>query len=508
MKRFMFLVAALSMILAAVLCGNPFPRASWFAERPGETVFAQTGRTSDAERIARVENGLLPPVAIQGRPLQTYKLAERMEHYRVHGVSIAFFDHGEIAWTRAHGFADVSSKKLVTPETIFEAGSISKPTTALATLHLVQGGKLNLDQDVNEKLESWKVRENGYTKEQKVTLRRILSHSAGLTVHGFPGYGRDETVPSIVQILNGEKPANTTAIRVDVVPGTLWRYSGGGYLILQLLLTETTQEPFPRIMRELVLDPAGMTRSTFEQPLPGKMQALAATPYRTTGEPVKGGAHTYPEMAAAGLWTTPSDLAKMAMEVQAEFAGKSDKILSQQMMKQMLTVQKGPSGLGFFVQDEAGGPRFSHMGGDEGFISDLTAYTTGSGQGVAIMTNGERGGELIGEIERAIAKEYGWPDLHPKEHTVAKVAPSVLQAYVGEYEIPGAVKLTITLKDGRLLLQNTGDTDTDELIPESETRFFIMSQDLEADFVRDGKQAGSKVVIHVDGETLEAKKIS
>jgi CubicO group peptidase (beta-lactamase class C family) len=508
MKQSRFLLAGLLVFVGAGLCRGSLRFSGWTADLPGGIVFAQNGGSSDAERIARIENGLLAPVVIQGQAAQTFKLAARMEHYKVPGVSMAFFEGGRIVWTRAYGFADVASKKPVATDTIFEAGSISKPTTALATLHLVQQGKLDLDQDVNQKLVGWKVPENEFTKKRKVTLRRILSHSAGLTVHGFPGYSSDEAVPSLLQILNGEKPANTAPIRVDVIPGTLWRYSGGGYAILQLLLTETTHELFPQFLQELVLGPDGMTHSTFEQPLPAKLRPVAATPYRATGEPVKGGAHTYPEMAAAGLWTTPSDLAKMAIEVQAEFAGKSSKILSQQMMKQMLSVQKDPSGLGFFVKDEAGGPRFSHDGSDEGFVSTLQAYTAGSGQGVAIMTNGDRGGELIGEIERGIAKEYSWPDFQPKGHPITKVAPAALQVYVGEYEIPGVAKLTVLFRDGRLFVQNTGDPDIDELLPESDTRFFILSQDLEVDFVKDEKQRVSKIVIHIGDETLEAKKIS
>jgi CubicO group peptidase (beta-lactamase class C family) len=457
MKLSGLLLSGLLILVTVGLRGGSLCFSAWNADLPGKVVFAQNGGPFDAERIARIENGFLAPVVIQGRNAQTSNLVARMEHYKVPGVSIAFFESGKICWTRAYGFADVASKRPVATDTIFEAGSISKPTTALATLHMVQEGKLDLDQDVNQKLAGWKVPENEFTREQKVTLRRILSHSAGLTAHGFPGYASDEAVPSVVQILNGEKPANTAPIRVDVIPGTFWRCSGGGYAILQLLLTETTHEPFPQLLQQLVLGPGGMRHSTFEQPLPAKLLPVAATPYRATGEPVKDGAHTYPEMAAAGLWTTPSDLAKMEIEVQAEFAGKPSKILSQQMMMQMLSVQKDPSGLGFFVKDEAGGPRFSHDGSDEGFVSTLQAYTARSSQGVAIMTNGDRGGELIGEIERAVAKEYNWPDFRPKARAITKVAPAALHVYVGEYEIPEVAKLTVTFKDGRLFVQNTGD---------------------------------------------------
>jgi CubicO group peptidase (beta-lactamase class C family) len=235
-----------------------------------------------ATRIARIENGLLPAVVIKGQPPAPMTIAGRMAHYKVPGASVAFFDHGQIIWTSGYGFADVAAKKPVTPGTVFQAASISKPVTALAALRLVEDGKLNLDEDVNVKLHTWKVPENTFTEKEKVTIRRILSHSAGLTVHGFPGYASDEPVPTVVQILNGEKPANTDPIRVDVVPGTLWRYSGGGFVVLQTLLSDVTGKPFPQIMSELVLRPAGMTHSTYEQPLP-KNRSSEANAYRGNG---------------------------------------------------------------------------------------------------------------------------------------------------------------------------------------------------------------------------------
>src|SRR5580693_299333 len=373
-----------------------------------------------AARIARIESGLLPAVVIKGQPPQSMTIADRMAHHKVPGVSVAFFDQGQIIWTRTYGLADVAAKKTVTPDTLFQAASISKPVAALAALRLVEDGKLNLDEDVNAKLTTWKVPENPLTAKEKVTIRRILSHSAGLTVHGFPGYASDQPIPTAVEILNGEKPANTDPIRVDVVPGTLWRYSGGGFVVLETLLSDVTGKPFPQIMSELVLRPAGMTHSTYEQPLPKSRVAESATPYRADGTPVKGGAHTYPEMAPAGLWTTPSDLGRVAMEVQSEYAGKSSKILSQDTARQMLTRQIGNWSLGFGLENPGDKPRFGHGGANEGFRCNLHAYAD-SGQGLAVMTNSDSGGELAEEVFRSVAKEYGWPDYKPIEHTLIKI---------------------------------------------------------------------------------------
>lgn len=293
-KKLAIVFAALAALLALSLLERAIAS-------PSAPQSASAQDPALAARIVRIENGLLPAVVIKGQPPAPMTIASRMEHYKVPGVSVAFFDHGQIIWTKAYGLADVAAKKPVTPETLFQAASISKPVTALAALRLVQEGKLSLDEDVNVKLRTWKVPENAFTEKEKVTVRRILSHSAGLTVHGFPGYASGDPLPSIVQILNGAKPANTDPIRVDVVPGTLWRYSGGGYVVLQTLMADVTGKPFPQIMSELVLRPAGMTHSTYEQPLPKDLWSEAATPYRANGDPVKGGWHTYPEMAPAGL---------------------------------------------------------------------------------------------------------------------------------------------------------------------------------------------------------------
>jgi CubicO group peptidase (beta-lactamase class C family) len=462
-----------------------------------------------AARIERIENGLLPAATIKGQPFAGMNLAERMKHYNVPGVSIAFFENGQIAWTRSYGFADVATGRRVTAETLFQSASISKPAAALAVLRLVQEGKLNLDEDVNLKLRSWKVPENEFTKQEKVTLRRILSHSAGMNIRRFPGYASDEPVPTTLQILNGEKPANTTPIRVDTVPGTIWRYSGGGYVTMQLLLADVTHTAVPELLNEMVLRPIGMTHSTFEEPLPKSLWDSAATPYREDGRPVKGGWHTYPEITPAALWTTPSDIARMAIEVQNEYAGKSNKILSSQMMHEMLTHQKDDWGLGFALETPGHKLRFSHGGSNEGFRCTLQAYTEAPGQGIVIMTNGDQGWNLLNEILRAVSKEYGWEDFHPQEHTLARIDVSKLLGYAGKYEVAGADKPTIvTLRDARLYVQTEAlGPNPEELLAESDGHFFVVSAPLELDFQRDEKGTVTKLNLASDFQTVVAKKV-
>jgi CubicO group peptidase (beta-lactamase class C family) len=465
-----------------------------------------SGQTDLEARIARIEHGLLPAVTIKGQLTQTMSVFDRMKHYKVPGLSVAFFDHKQILWSRTYGFADVASKRPITTETLFQAASISKPVSALAALRLVQEGNLNLDEDVNLKLRNWKVPESEFTKEEKVTLRRILSHSAGLTVHGFPGYASNEALPTIVQILNGEKPANTAPIRVDIAPGTVWRYSGGGYVMMQLLLNDVTGKPFPQILHDLVLQPAGMTHSTYEQPLPARLKSSAATAYSSGGEPVKGGWHTYPEMAPAGLWTTPSDLARLAIEVQKEYEGKSSKVLSREMMRQMLTNQKGNWGLGLGLGAPGHKLRFGHGGANEGFRCNLVAYL--EGEGFAIMTNSDNGGELSSELLRAVAKEYSWPDFQPTERVTVKIDPALLPTYVGVYEISGLGKQTVTAKNGKLYLKaDPLGPEPQELLPESDTRFFLLSQDFTFIFQKDETGPVSKLIIQGGSQTFEAKKL-
>jgi CubicO group peptidase (beta-lactamase class C family) len=464
-----------------------------------------TKHAADGERIQRIENGLLPGILINGQTRHGMRLLDRMTHYKVPGVSIAFFARGKILWARAYGYADVSKMRAVTPETLFQAASISKPISALAVLRLVRDGKLSLDEDVNVKLKDWRVPDNEFTKEQKVTLRRILSHSAGLTVDGFPGYVAGEPLPEITQILDGQRPANTKPVRVDTVPGTIWRYSGGGYTVMQLLLTDVTGKSFPEILEREVLRPLGMSHSTFVQPLPKSLKRAAATAYESDGKPIAGDFHTYPEMAAAGLWTTPSDLARAAIEIQNDYAGISTKLLSKDMARQMLTHERDNWGLG--VALAANPLRFAHGGSNEGFRCDLEAYIE-SGQGIVIMTNSNSGDAIIGEIRRAVAQEYAWPDFKPEQRTTVPVDPATLSAYAGLYQttVGDVVLIKLILRSGRLYLQaDPFGAEPVELFPESETQFFA-AEGFRITLNRNEDGSVNTLTLHA-GQVHEAKRI-
>ena len=307
---------------------------------------------SDAERIRRIEENTAVVPQGANKPPITLSLQDLMEKFKVPGLSIAVIDNFQVIWAKGYGVIGADSKAPVTPKTLFQAGSISKPVAATAALHMVEQGKLVLDENVNDKLTTWKVPDNEFTQKEKVTLRRLMSHTAGLTIHGFPGYDVDAPLPTLVQVLNGEKPANTAPVRADMVPGTKFVYSGGGVTIEQLLMMDVSRKPFPVLLRETVLDKISMADSSYEQPLPPARAATTAGGTYSDGKPVHGKWHIYPEMAAAGLWTTPSDLSRFAIEIALSKNGKSNRILSQKMTNEMLTPVLEEVGLGFFLDKQ------------------------------------------------------------------------------------------------------------------------------------------------------------
>ena len=475
------------------------PLALALACAPADEADTTASAVPDSVHIARAIAALRPAVEIEGRPEQRWSLAERMAHHKVPGISVAIISGGKIVWAGGFGLKETGTTDSVTPTTLFQAASISKPVAATGMLRLVSEGKVALDTNVNQYLKSWKVPDNKFTGTEKVTLRRIASHSAGLTVHGFPGYEAGTPVPSVVQILNGQKPANTAPVRVDTTPGAIWRYAGGGTTVEQLIMTEVTGEPFPALMKRLVLDPAGMTSSTYEQPLPEARWPEAAKAYRGDGTMVKGQFHTYPEMAAAGLWTTPTDLAKWALAIAAAHKGADTTLLPRAIVEQMLTVQKGSFGLGPSLDGSGRSFRFGHGGANEGYRADLVYYPE-AGVGWAVMTNSDLGDDLFSELRNAIAAEYAWPDFAPtKIRAVARDSAS-LAPFVGTYTFSfnrQTFQLTVTLDSGTLYFKFPFTVAKEELVPaDSAGGFHSAGRGWRVEFV------GDSVKISPDPETV------
>ncbi len=365
---------------------------------------------SAEDDIKKVETGLINPVYLEGD--STWTIEARMKHYHVPGVSIAVINKGKIAWMKSYGVMDEETKAPVTRETLFQAGSISKPVAAYAALKITEEGKMDLNENVNTYLKSWKLPDNEFTKDKKVALKHLLSHTGGLTVHGFPGYSPDLPVPTTVQVLDGLPPANTVAVRVDKVPEESFRYSGGGYTIMQQMLVDVEGKPFPEILKEKVLVPLHMNNSTYDQPLQATQLKMAATGYLPDGTMTKGKRHTYPEMAAAGLWTTAEDLATFAINIQKTMQGDSGKVLSKVMTDKMLTPFVADFiGLGLFLNKRKEDIYFGHGGWDEGFSSEMVAHKT-KGYGVVVLTNSNHP-EFISEVIRSVANTYGWSNYVP-----------------------------------------------------------------------------------------------
>lgn len=434
-------------------------------------------------------------------------LIDAMKKYRVPGVSVAIIHDYSVAWSRAYGVLQAGQAAPTRADSLFQACSISKAVTAVATLRLVQAGSLDLDTDVNRFLTTWKIPANG-TWQPIVTLRQLLSHTAGINVPWFYGYHRDQNIPSLVQILTGEKPANTPGIRVTLLPGTRFRYSGGAYCILQQLLCDLRRQPFPELMRDLVLDPIGMAHSTFEQPLPEKYWNNTSSGHRANGNPLAGGWHTMPEMAAAGLWTTATDLARFSIDLQLALAGQPDHLLSPETVRILISPEVPHDSSGFMglgVWREGNGPdaRFGHPGDNEGFACRWTASRE-AGMGAVIMTNSDSAGELVADVLHDVAQAYEWQeveDLAPSP----RISTSMMQ-YVGTYRFPSGTTCKIMIIGDNLYLQILPQPPV-ALLPVSETIYMLQPLEGEVIFLTDGEGTVDGLRLRQEGTDLVADKI-
>jgi len=378
----------------------------------------------------------MPSIQIEGEE-KTFHILERMAYYKVPGVSIAVVKDGKLAWAKGYGIANTASGKAVDEKTLFQAGSISKPLAALAALKLVDEQQVELDSDVNQYLSDWKIEENSFTAKEKVTLRRLLNHTAGMTVHGFPGYKNTDGYPSISQVLNGE--GNTKKVIVDQVPGTAWRYSGGGYTVMEKVVEDISGLPLEVYMEKNIFKPLKMKHSTYLQPLPPSYhKSNISAAYNRNGQIVEGLYHNYPEQAAAGLWTTPTDLAKYCLAVQEIINGKSNGILSNNIIKEMITKGENEWGLGPGLEGDGEMLLFKHGGKNEGFTNDMLAFAY-KGDAVIVMTNADNGGALIREILFAISEHYDWNIRKPKSLKTIALDPSELKNFDGKFKYDGQI---------------------------------------------------------------------
>jgi CubicO group peptidase (beta-lactamase class C family) len=448
--------------------------------------------------------------------LGTLTIAELMARFNVPGVSVAVIRNFQIHWAKGYGIADVETGAAVDTGTMFQAASISKPVAAMAVLRAVQDGLFTLDTDINKILTSWKLEGGEFTKDRPVTPRGLTSHTSGLgDGFGFPGYDPTDSVPTVIQFLQGSKLSNVGVLFMERPPMTLMEYSGGGVTLMQQALSDARRKPFADIMRDDVLRPLGMTRSTYEQPLPASFDRNAARAHSGGGKAMGPKWHVYPEQAAAGLWTTPSDLARFLIEVQRASLGQSDRVLSRTTVQEMLSpVGVGDYAVGFAIQKLGQGWYFAHGGSNWGFRGTVIAHKV-KGYGLAILTNADQGGAVANELSRRIQRVYDWDSFAepaprgyrpPVARTEITVAESVLRGYVGEYQLTPQLSLTITLEDGRLLADPSGGT-TATLYAEAQDKFFLRAGDVQISFTRAPSGEVTGLILHQGGRDQPGRKV-
>jgi len=447
--------------------------------------------------ITTVEHGLRHSVLIANDKNQHMTITERMNYYNVQAVSIAVINNEKLEWAKGYGCSS---------NTLFQAASMSKSFTAIGALILVQQKKLSLDENVNNYLKSWKVPDNKFTKTEKVTLRRLLSHSAGINLQrGFAGYSSDAIIPTTVEILEGKKPlVNSDPIQVIQTPGIEVHYSGGGTTIVQLLIEDVTGEKFDVWMKNNVLIPFGMHASTFSQPLPQEYSNHAICGHKATGKQVPGKWHVYPEMAPAGLWSTPTEIAHFIIMLFKILHGKQDGPISQELLRDALKIQVHNSnmGLGFKISGSGKNVTFGHGGWNEGFIADFNAWPE-LGKGLIMMVNNEGAVGLMHEIRNSIADAYDIPGFEPLIKSTIPLDPSSLAQFTGVYKQHDHT-ITINMRNNRLfLLDSYVDLLRDmQLYPAGDDNFFTKELNGSLQFFGSHGQIDSIIMLDKDGKRM------
>ena len=456
-------------------------------------VFAQN--KSLPKRIAAVENNLIPFVPVKG--FKGWNIIDRMRYYKVPGVSIAVIKDYKIDWAKGYGLADTSKNIPVTTETMFSAGSISKFLMAVTALKMVDNGQIELERSVNNYLTSWKITENDFTKKTPITLRMLLSHSAGTSQSSYFGFTPTQPLPTIVEILSGAKISETRPVVVNSEPNAAFRYSGGGSIIAQLALMDVSKKSFSDLTQELLFDKLGMTNSTFEQPVPSKFAKQSSWAYSSASW-FKGMPYVYPQQAAAGLYTTPTDLAKFFIDVQKSYIGKGT-LLSQATTKQMLTAQQNVSdgsykeqiGIGpFLIQrtdnKDPNGVYFEFTGVNAGFLAYGIASIT-NGNGVIIMLNsGDDVNGLGKEIRRAVAKVYNWTNFLPTEIQPISLTDTELNKFVGRYRMATDEVLYLR-KEKNYLVENINEGNDIYCFPVTKDTIVFTDYNIKAGFKMNDK---------------------
>ncbi|KAA9340363.1 serine hydrolase domain-containing protein [Larkinella humicola] len=456
---------------------------------------------------AAVETHLLPTVQFADSTYQFFSLRQRMKTYGVASVSIAVIDQGRIAWAKAYGLADVASVRPATASTLYQAASISKSINAVAVQRLVKEGKLTLQTDIRAYLKSWKMPENPYSTGRRITLKHLLSHTAGMSVGGFNGYARTDTLPTLDQILDGQRPANSEAIRSIDFPGVRFRYSGGGTVMIRKIIEDQTASDYATVVSRTVLRPLAMNQSTYSQRL-GNEWTDWATAYVNDQQEVVGKYTLNPELAPDGLWTTPTDLAKFVLALQQSLSGTKPDFLSRAEINELLTpvVDSNQVTPGFFLVRKGAESYFQHAGSNVGYKSNFYGSMHG-GRGVVVMINGDQY-DIIPEIINSVAYTYQWEGFYqPELRKLAVVSEAVLSLYPGEYHLESpSMQFRIVKQQGQLYLSSGTDAPERMYFTSAQRFFLLSSKQLNWEFAKTEAEGGYELVIHQGSERFRAKR--
>ena len=457
------------------------------------------------KRMRGVERNLLETVTIKDTPPKKMNIQERMLYYRVPGISLAVFDNYDKEWSQTYGLKESETDDPVDTASLFQVGGLSLPVTTLGILHFMERGDLDLDEDVNTRLSSWKVPQNRFTRKVPVTLRHLLSHGSGATLPTIPGIKQGEPIPEMRDILTGTDPAANPPLAFDFEPGTQIRPSMGGVAVAQLLLEDLAGQPFSRLMSESVLQPLGL-QNTFFDPLPEGALGRAVSGHQRDGTPLEGKWLRQAVPAASGLWSTAEDMARLGLNIIKTAMGTGTSIISSRTVRAMLTPSIGNRGLGFFIDDTGENLNINIQGKTEGFRAYMILYPQ-RGQGAVLLTNSVNGQFLIDEILRSISLVYEWPHFKPQIKSLYRLQPEVYQQYVGSYEVNPEYILSVSHEDYYLVIQPTGQAPTRFYVENPQT-FFSTSPYIQIVFQFDDSNRVTGLILKQAGQEQRAKRIN
>lgn len=476
--------------------------SSLFACKESEENNNQTTTIQDPAIVHReaVVNNLTPFYYLKGN-VKVQSVEDLMQKYKVPGLRIVFVDKGKISWSKNYGYANLKDSIKVDDKTVFTGASLGKPITTMAALKLVEKGALGLDDDVNNKLIGWKVPTNEFTKKEKVTLRRLIGHTSGFNRYYGANYMPYETLPTIEQTLRGEKPSKHPAVKLVSVPGTTYRYSNPGYLILEKLMEDVTGNKFESIIDELVFVPSKMKNSSFEQPIPKRLMATKAVGYSKNLQPQPYNIITF--KSAGGIWTTPDDLAKFTYTLLNDHHKGTSKLISQNMTNQVFNRGGNLQKLGFTLLNWKNGVddiAFRHTGQNYGFTSVIFG-SVNKEQAVIIMSNSVNTQQLFDHIIRAAAEEYNWDYFKPTAYEVFDTGNKDFSAYAAQYDWKNHF-VVITNEHNVLFIQV--DNERHQLIPVDENTF--LAPDISLLIILPKNPEGSLIFLDSNGDYSRVNK--